>query len=60
MFHNIILITIDLSKLPNNVTKDIMNIVKKSNKRYLLENQILSVDFNTMKLICDNTIYKGF
>lgn len=60
MFHNIILITIDLSKLPNNVTKDIINIVKKSNKRYLLENQILSVDFNTMKLICDNTIYKGF
>lgn len=54
MISKILLINIEMDKLPIKTKNEIMSIVKTSKKRFLLENQILKIDFETMKAITDN------
>ena len=54
MISKILLINIEMDKLPIKTKNEIMSIVKTSKKRFLLENQILKIDFETMKTITDN------
>lgn len=46
-----LLITIDLSLVPLPIRNEIIGVVKKSRTHYLLENQKLQIDNDTLKSV---------
>lgn len=48
---NVLLVTLELDKVPLITRNKIISEVKKTNKRYILENQNLKIDINTLNVI---------